>query len=156
MNSKFFIALLLTATLFASCELGVQRPGANTAAAGTVTLHLAIGSGEAAHSVLGNTPRSVLPAVSLTDVTRYELRGGKTSHAETALIPSFTAVSGTTVSIDPGAWDFTLNAYKDNNLILQGKIANKTISASSDTLAFTLFPLNSGQGSHTHFDTLPG
>jgi formylglycine-generating enzyme required for sulfatase activity len=124
--------------LFAACDLGLTPPtgGETGGADGKVLVSV---------SILGAASRTVLPQYDAADISRYELRGAKTGEAETALL-SFTTTSGAAVRLGTGTWNFTLNAYKGDDVYMQGKIENRAIAASGDTLAFALLPLNSGQG----------
>ena len=90
--------------------------------------------------------RTVLPNVSLADVAAYKLSGGKDGAAET-LIKSF-STEAATVSLEPGTWSFTLDAYDgDEGLILRGHVASKQInSAGSNQIDFYLSVVNSGEG----------
>jgi uncharacterized repeat protein (TIGR02543 family) len=92
-----------------------------------------------------DTARTVLPQVSLADVASYELLGGLNSAAETVLVESFTG-TGTSVFLESGTWNFTLNAYNSaGGHILQGKTA-QTISLGTNQVSFSLSPVNSGTG----------
>jgi len=99
-------------------------------------------------SVTESSERTVLPQVSLEDVASYKLLGGKDSEAETELVDFFTG-TGTTVSLEPGTWNFTLNAYNSSGgHILQGKVQNKEISLTgTNQVSFSLSALKSGTGS---------
>jgi len=99
-------------------------------------------------SVADSAARTALPQASLTDVVSYKLLGGKTGAAETVLVDSFTG-TGTSVALDPGIWNFTLNAYNDSDEnILQGKVQNKQINLTGvNQVSFSLSVINSGTGS---------
>jgi fibronectin type 3 domain-containing protein len=129
--------------LFSSCKTDVLNPAQETSADGKVVLTVQAGLGG----------RSVLPQFFQTDITGYTLLGGKDSAAEEELV-SFTT-DGTTVAIETGTWDFTLNAYKGGAVILQGTITGRTITAVSTALAFSLAPLNDGAGSIEITITVP-
>jgi hypothetical protein len=97
-------------------------------------------------SVIG--ARTVLPQqVSLADVASYQLLGELNSGAETVLVDSFTG-KGTFVSLAPGMWNFTLNAYNSaNNHILYGTVENKQINLTgTNQVRFSLSMVNSGTG----------
>jgi len=97
--------------------------------------------------VTDGSERTVLPQVSLADVARFELLGGIDGEAETVLIESFTG-TGTTVSLYPGVYNFTLNAYNSSDeLILQGKVLNRQISLTgTNQVNFSMSVLNGGTG----------
>ena len=99
-------------------------------------------------SVTDSLERTVLPQVSLTDVASYKLLGGKNSETEAVLVESFTG-TGTSVSLEPGTWNFTLNAYNSSGgHILQGKVQNKQINLTgTNQVSFSLSVINSGIGS---------
>jgi len=95
--------------------------------------------------------RTVLPQVSLEDVNRYTLLGGKNGEEETTLVESFYG-TGISVSLEPGTWNFTLNAYNGGyyspSLILQGKVQNKQINLTgTNEVSFSLSVLNDDTGS---------
>jgi|GEM_PF-2198525 len=96
--------------------------------------------------VMDSLVRTVLPQVSLDDVAVFKLFGGIDSELETELA-EFTSM-GTVISLEPGTWNFTLNAYNNSDEhILQGKIENRQINLTgSNELGFTLYVLNSGIG----------
>jgi hypothetical protein len=74
--------------------------------------------------VKDGTARTVLPQISLEDVASYKLLGGLNGAAETELA-TFSA-GGTTILLEPGTWNFTLNAYNSSGgHILQGLSQNK-------------------------------
>jgi hypothetical protein len=99
-------------------------------------------------SVADSSERTVLPQVSLADVASYKLLGGINNETETVLVESFTG-TGTSVSLDPGTWNFTLNAYNSSGAhILQGKVQNKQINLTgTNQVSFSLSVINSGTGS---------
>jgi len=97
--------------------------------------------------VTDNSARTVLPQVSLDDVASYKLLGGKNSEAETVLVESFIGTE-TTASLDPGIWNFTLNAYNSSGgHILQGKVQDIQISLDeTNQVSFLLSVVKSGTG----------
>jgi len=99
-------------------------------------------------TVADNAARTVLPQVSLTDVASYKLLGGRNGAVETVLVESFTGKE-ISVALDPGTWNFTLNAYNDSGEnILQGKVQNKQINLTGvNQVSFSLSIINSGTGS---------
>jgi hypothetical protein len=99
-----------------------------------VLLHIGI------ESIPDTVVRSVLPVVTLGDITRYELWGDAGS-GEIELA-SFTSISGATAAVEKGTWTFTLKAFSGNTVLLQGQIPNRVINSSGNTLNFTLKPLS--------------
>jgi len=97
-------------------------------------------------TVKDNAARTVLP--SLAGIASFKLLGGKIGTAETTLVDLFTG-TGISVALDPGIWNFTLNAYNDSGEnILQGKIRNKQINLTgTNQVSFSLSVINSGTGS---------
>jgi len=98
--------------------------------------------------VMDNSARTVLPQDALSDVTSYKLLGGRNGTAEIVLVESFTD-TGISISLDPGTWNFTLNAYNNSGEnILQGKIQNKQINLIGvNQVNFSLSFIKSGTGS---------
>jgi hypothetical protein len=90
------------------------------------------------------TGRSVFPVVP--EITQFELWGG-ISGAEEIPIKSFTTLTDASVELEVGTWNFTLKAYQDEALVLEGKKQNITISLAVSTLEFELMSLSSGKGS---------
>jgi len=99
-------------------------------------------------TVSDSAARTVLPQASLTDVASYKLLGEKSGAAETVLVESFTDTV-TSVTLDPGTWNFTLNAYNGSGEnILQGKVQNKQINLTgANQVSFSLSGMKSGTGS---------
>jgi hypothetical protein len=137
MNIRTFYYVPLAFALFASCQ--AVLPPAEQAESGRAAVTIALTTGGA---------RTVLPQVSLADVSRFSLSGAASGGAA-AELASFTSSAGAQVFLEPGTWDFILNAYNiADALILQGSAQNQTISLSGgNRISFTLFPLESGQGS---------
>jgi uncharacterized repeat protein (TIGR02543 family) len=97
------------------------------------------------------TARTVLPQVVLADVASYKLLGELNGAAETELaefITGETTIEETTIFLESGTWNFTLDAYNDDDVhILQGIVANKRISlAEPNQVSFSLLGVNSGTG----------
>ncbi|WP_461247553.1 pre-peptidase C-terminal domain-containing protein [Treponema sp. R6D11] len=134
----FWIAGLTALTaLFFACDNGLQFEKLwNDAGKTTVSF-----------TVSDGTARTVLPQVSLNDVARYTLLGGISGTEETTL-KEFTG-TGTSVSLYPGTWNFTLNAYNASGAqILQGKVQDKQINLSENNqVSFSMSVLKSGTGS---------
>ena len=99
-------------------------------------------------TVTDDTARTVLPQASLTDVASYKLTGGINGSVETVLVESFTDTE-TSIALDPGTWNFTLNAY--NNLgenMFQGKVQNRQINLTgTNQVSFSLSGIKTGTGS---------
>jgi hypothetical protein len=131
---RFFGITALT-VLFVTCQDGLQVQEQKDKA--TVSFY-----------VTDSIERSVLPQVLLADVASYKLLGGRNGDTETELVEFFTGI-GTSVSLDPGTWNFTLNAYNNSyEHILQGKVQNKQITLTgTNQVSFSLSVLNSGIGS---------
>jgi fibronectin type 3 domain-containing protein len=128
--------LLCGALLFSSCETEVSEPGRELRADGKVVLTVKVQD-------IGT--RTLLPVFSQTDISKYELWGG-TGSEETKML-DFTDISGVSLAVNPGVWNFTLYAYTGAEIILQGTITERTISADSAVLNFSLAPLADGAGS---------
>ena len=90
--------------------------------------------------------RTIFPQVSLDDVASYKLLGGINSTSET-ILAEFTSV-GTSLSLEPGIWNFTLDVYNSSgDHILQGKVQNQQISMTGNNqIIFSLSVLNNGTG----------
>jgi len=90
--------------------------------------------------------RTVLPQVSLANVASYKLMGGVNGATETELLEFTTGTAS--VSLPPGTWNFTLNAYNSSNEhILQGKVQNHQINPTGiNQVSFSLAVINSGTG----------
>jgi len=99
-------------------------------------------------SVIGNMSRSVLPQVSLADVVSYNLLGGVNGASESELLEFTNEQTLITMELEPGIWNFTLNAYNESNEhILQGKVQNKQITLTGpNQVSFSLDVLRSGNG----------
>jgi len=106
------------------------------------------GKAAVSFTVTENSALTIFPQVSLKNAARYELLGGITGEAETVLMESFTN-TGTTIRLDPGTWNFTLNAYNFlDRQILQGRVQNKQITLyGTNKVSFSLSPVNNGAGS---------
>jgi formylglycine-generating enzyme required for sulfatase activity len=134
--------------LFSTCDAGLHDPGNRTSVDGKVVIPIRVQNDQA------TTGRSVLPQFSLWEVTRYELLGS--TSGEEIVLTSFTYTWDASVTLDTGTWNFTLNGYKDEALFLQGKIKQKLISSSEDSLDFFVMPpITDGQGSMTITINLP-
>jgi hypothetical protein len=103
------------------------------------------GKAKVSVSFIDNLPRTVFPQVSLGDIALYKLYGGLNDMPEIELA-EFTS-GGTSIFLQPGLWNFTLNAYNSSgNHVLQGKIENRQISTGTNQISFSLSALNSGIG----------
>jgi uncharacterized repeat protein (TIGR02543 family) len=123
-----FMALIL----FFGCEMGFDEYANGMASKDTVLVSLAIQTGETAS-------RSVLPQVSLEGISSYELRGGKVGSAESVL-HSFTEEKDAQATLEPGRWNFTLNAYKEDTIYLRGILMDQSISGPASSLTFVMTP----------------
>jgi hypothetical protein len=142
MNRKmcFISAAICVLVLLSACEMGVQEHGHKASADEKAVIRIGV---QYTGAVVG---RSVLPEFAQTDITYFVLLGD--SGAGETELASFTpdTITEASVTLDPGIWDFTLNAYKDDEaLFLRGKLLEQQI-ASDDSLNFTLTPLSNGQG----------
>jgi len=106
------------------------------------------GKAAVSFTVTGNSARTIFPQISLEDVAWYELLGGRNGDTETILVDSFTGTE-TTIHLDPGTWNFTLNAYNFlDKQILQGKAQDQQINLTgTNQVSFSLSTVNSGTGS---------
>jgi hypothetical protein len=144
MNQKKLFTGCVIFILLSACDLSFNPPGKSTDKGALidgkeVVLSIIVQDSREAPA------RSVLPQYSLEDnVDRYVLRGNSGS-GETELA-SFTGIDGASVSLETGTWNFTLNAYKGETIILRGSIQGKSIASSEDVLAFLLSPLGTGAG----------
>jgi len=99
-------------------------------------------------SITDNSPRTVFPQVSFDNVKSYILLGGMNGEVEKELLHFLKGNNIITIGLLPGNWNFSLNAYnEDNELILQGNILNKEVSLSGpNQVNFLLSTINSGYG----------
>ncbi|MDR0645029.1 MAG: fibronectin type III domain-containing protein [Treponema sp.] len=137
MNKIIYISVLVSLlSLFTACDTG--EPDSERSS-GTASVRVNI-------SVDGIEGRTVRPAMALQDVTKWELRGGKSGAAK-ALLDEFTSATGTVVNLETGTWDFSLMGFKDELLILSGTITGRTIYLNNtNTLSFTVTPTVNGNG----------
>jgi uncharacterized repeat protein (TIGR02543 family) len=134
--------------LFIACNITGPEAGPVSGSDGKTAVRIGI-------EASGVQGRTVLPAAALADVTAWKLWGGKTSEPE-ALLEDFSG-TGTTVYLETGGWHFTLNGYKNDDVILQGTIPSQTISPEGpNNLAFTVRPVLDGNGAFKITITLPG
>ncbi|MDR0303129.1 MAG: hypothetical protein LBI04_12560 [Treponema sp.] len=124
--------------LFASCDNDMFQPPVEQVPPAPQ------GKAAVTVSVAGNA-RTILPQVSLADVTEYKLYGGKDGATEDELV-TFTAETGTTLYLEPGNWHFILEAYKGSDKILEGIKEQVIVSGETYTIEFYMLPLKSGQG----------
>jgi len=99
-------------------------------------------------SVMDNVGRSVLPQVSLENVSSYKLFGGKTGQTESLMLEFSKDQTTVSLVLMPGIWNFTLNAYNSNDEhILQSKVINKQINLNEkNNVSFSLVVINNGVG----------
>jgi hypothetical protein len=103
----------------------------------------------------GVNSRTVLPKATFSDITGYELWGVDASFGtEEEKLFSITPESvdpdsgeGAVVAVDPGTWNFTLKAYKGEDLSLEGKTQAVLSSGQYAQIVFSLAPCIEGQGS---------
>ena len=97
-------------------------------------------------TVMDSISRTVLPQVSLANVALYKLMGGMNDDVEIELIEFTTGTAS--VSLTPGTWNFTLNAYDSSNAhLLQGRVQNQEINQTgNNNVSFSLAVINSGTG----------
>ncbi len=89
--------------------------------------------------------RSIMPSTGAID--GYDLYGAKTGGTQT-LLKTFASLTGATISLEAGTWDFTLKARKDAaTVILLGSKSSVVLSESTVSVDFTLATLSSGKGS---------
>lgn len=89
--------------------------------------------------------RSVRPSV---DIARYELWGAVTGDEEK--LAEFTTLTGASVNLAAGTWNFTLKAFKTADAVepvLTASIVDKVLAADPVSLAFELVPAAVGKGS---------
>jgi hypothetical protein len=143
---RFSTALAALATIalvfLASCGSplgGAAAPGKRDAPASNGEAKVALDIGlaqEAARIVLPQSP----------SIDHYQLFGSRDGGARESL-GSWTSLTGASVSVRVGSWDFLLEAYDaSDTLVLEGSIAGKAISAAT-SLSFSLAALQSGSGS---------
>jgi uncharacterized repeat protein (TIGR02543 family) len=103
----------------------------------------------------GIQARTVLPlTVGKEDVTAWKLWSGQSLGSET-LVSDFSSTT-TTVYLETGTWDFTLQGYKNDDLILRGNIPDKSITLDGpNVLAFTVAPVLDGTGTFKITINLP-
>jgi hypothetical protein len=95
--------------------------------------------GIAVQGISDAAARSILPSVSLSSITRYELWGNPGGGS--ILLVSFANPNGATAAVEKGTWDFTLKAFAGDTILLQGEVTDKLIQTSGHVLDFTLKPL---------------
>jgi uncharacterized repeat protein (TIGR02543 family) len=149
MNRKKIYAGTAAAFLllfFINCEITGPEAG-KVPADGKVAVRVSM-------EASGIRGRTVLPGLILTDVTAWELWGGITGNPETLLEDFFG--NSATVYLEEGTWHFTLQGYKDDDLILEGAIPGQSITLEGpNTLAFTVSPVLTGNGTFKMTINLP-
>jgi uncharacterized repeat protein (TIGR02543 family) len=136
MNKKTISAIAFLLSLFTACDMTGSDPERSPNGKAAVRVQI---------NADGIQGRTVKPALALQDVTTWELRGGKQGDAETLII-EFANAEGSTVSIEPGDWRFTLTGYKEGAAILTGTISQTISAAGTNVLNFTVAPVMEGQG----------
>jgi hypothetical protein len=132
---------LAAVMILSGCQIGLHDGENPEAEDGTVLLRI---SAEGSEDV--KVSRSVLPQLVLSDISSYELWGDSGTGMRNLATFDPVTITDATVALIPGTWDFSLRAYKLEDLILQGDLEDRDISASSNSLAFILSPLTSGTG----------
>jgi len=93
----------------------------------------------------GATARTVTPDNNPA-ISAYVLSGAL-SGAVPSKLADFATLSGATIALAPGVWDFTLSAKNSDGIVfLSGTQAGVVLSSSAISLVFTLAPLTSGSG----------
>lgn len=142
MRRVFNAALVsLLAVAAAGCMNPFVSRTSVQAASDKVTVYLAAGDGS------GNSlgARTIMPPQP--SLSSYALLGGPRGGAQDS-IATFASLSGATLVLDPGTYDFTLlgkDAY--GTTVLSGSLDDQSLTTSPASLAFTLRPLASGLGS---------
>ncbi|MHB9294042.1 hypothetical protein Holit_03168 [Hollandina sp. SP2] len=133
--------------LFFACKMMEPESGADPGSDGKAAVRIGI---EAA----GVQGRTILPSVALSDVTAWELWGGKSTETKTKLA-DFSGIS-TTVYLETGAWDFTLKGYTNGALILQETITSQAVTLEGpNNLEFAVEPVLEGSGTFRITINLP-
>jgi uncharacterized repeat protein (TIGR02543 family) len=98
--------------------------------------------------------RTVLPSAALDEVTAWELWGRMWGDPEKK-IADFSGANAT-VYLEEGTWDFTLEGYTGDDLILRGSIQNQYIYLEGpNILNFTVEPVLEGNGTFKITINLP-
>jgi hypothetical protein len=122
----FVCAFASLLALFTACKLIQPKPEPSSEKASVVRVLINA----------DNLPkRTVRPEVALNDVNSWELWGKNNQNTETNLA-TFTSTTDTTFDLEPGAWNFPLNGYKDDALILSGSLSQTISLDITNTLAF--------------------
>lgn len=134
-------AILLATLLSAACANAFTGTQASTSTAAQVTTP----SGDlVALKLSTGSSKVILPGTPT--IARYQLFGTRQGGKQESL-GSWTSLSGASVSVQIGTWDFLLDAYDaSDKLVLEGSVAGKSLSADA-TLTFALSPIASGSGS---------
>ena len=92
--------------------------------------------------------RTVLPQVSLANVSSYKLLGGIGGTTEAELLEFTNEDFQVSVELALGTWNFTLNAYDEDDVhILQGRVQNRQISLTgTNQVTFSLSAMTAGVG----------
>jgi len=100
--------------------------------------------------------RTVLPSDPSSDIASYVLTGKTTGETVYETLGTFSTLTGASVEIETGSWDFKLQALDDSStVLLEAGKTNVTVAAGA-AVNFTLRPLSSGSGSFEITLTLPG
>jgi hypothetical protein len=141
-GKKILPVLLVTLIMFSACENLLRSPTAPQwlqSHDDKVVVNI---------SILNNQARSVLPDLSANQIDAYRLFGVRTNETGPEIL--LTSFSGHTASISlaPGTWNFTLEAYIGDKPVLRGMARDIPLSVGgANNIGFVLRQLDSGEGS---------
>lgn len=101
-----------------------------------------------------NAARTIMPEVDFSALTNIVIKGDSQGADSIHFKQTYSAYSqinnsgNPAIIIEPGIWDFTVTAYKDNAQ-LHGSLSNQTIAAGSNSLSFVLKLTGTGQTTDT-------
>lgn len=135
----FNVLCIVAGVLFFSCTQ-VEDIGKTTVRPESVTIELSA----SVYNELLQPQQTVMPGTPV--IAGYELLGSISG--EQISLGLFTTLTGATVTLTAGTWNFTLRA-KDGAgaVVLEGVLSSIAVSTSDKTLSFVLKPLVSGVGS---------
>lgn len=113
-----------------------------------IQIHEQQGKVVVSFSILESTARTIFPQIDLDDVAVYKLFGGISDATETELLEFTNEDVPVSIGLNPGIWNFTLNAYDENDgHLLQGSVEDKEITLTGiNQVSFFLSPLSGGTG----------
>jgi fibronectin type 3 domain-containing protein len=136
MNRKPYTAVLAILLVLSACNTELFDIPVKTAGRAVVYIDAEPAEAEG---------RSVLPS-SLDSDLRYELWGSVSG--EKTKLKDFTALSNAAVELALGVWNFTLKAYKETVLVLEGEKQEIRVSSDTANISFDLSPAAAdGKGS---------